>query len=53
MTTYDWTVTIAGALGVWGVRVHDVAGSGDAVRVAEAWRRGSSVAGPRRGGHHG
>ncbi|MFM8531099.1 MAG: dihydropteroate synthase [Ilumatobacteraceae bacterium] len=31
---------IAAALGVWGVRVHEVGGTSDAVRVAEAWRRG-------------
>lgn len=49
----DAVTAIAGALGVWGVRVHDVAGSGDAVRVAEAWRRGTSVEGPRKGGGHG
>ena len=49
----DAVTAIAGALGVWGVRVHDVAGSGDAVRVAEAWRRGTSVAAPRKGGGHG
>lgn len=30
---------LAAAAGVWGVRVHDVPGSRDAVRVAEAWHR--------------
>lgn len=37
----DAITAIAAALGVWAVRVHDVQGSRDAVRVAEAWRRGS------------
>jgi dihydropteroate synthase len=32
------TSALAVAAGAWGVRVHDVAGSVDAVRVAEAWR---------------
>jgi dihydropteroate synthase len=27
---------------VWAVRVHEVAGSSDAVRVARAWRAGSA-----------
>jgi dihydropteroate synthase len=36
----DAVTAIAAALGVWAVRVHDVTGSRDAVRVAEAWRRG-------------
>ncbi|MBI1349923.1 MAG: dihydropteroate synthase [Actinomycetales bacterium] len=36
----DAVTAIAAGLGVWGVRVHDVAASGDAVRVAAAWRRG-------------
>ncbi|MFB9906198.1 dihydropteroate synthase [Allokutzneria oryzae] len=31
---------LAAAAGVWGVRVHDVAGSLDAVAVAAAWDRG-------------
>lgn len=31
---------LAAAAGVWGVRVHDVAGSRDAVAVATAWRFG-------------
>ena len=38
----DAVTAIAAAMGVWAVRVHDVAGSRDAVRVAEAWRRGSA-----------
>ncbi len=33
---------ITAYLGAWAVRVHDVAGSADAVRVAAAWRRGSA-----------
>ncbi len=37
----DAVTAIAAAMGVWAVRVHDVAGSADAVRVADAWRRGS------------
>ncbi|SDN34088.1 dihydropteroate synthase [Allokutzneria albata] len=32
--------TLAASAGVWGVRVHDVAGSLDAVAVAAAWARG-------------
>jgi dihydropteroate synthase len=40
----DAVSAIAAAQGVWGVRVHDVAASGDAVRVAAAWRRGRSNA---------
>ena len=36
----DATTAIAAMQGVWAVRVHDVAGSGDAVRVAAAWRQG-------------
>lgn len=31
--------TLAAAKGVWAVRVHDVAGSVDAIRVAQAWRK--------------
>ncbi|MBA3250670.1 MAG: dihydropteroate synthase, partial [Geodermatophilaceae bacterium] len=31
---------LAAGAGVWGVRVHDVPASVDAVRVAAAWRRG-------------
>ncbi len=38
----DAVTAVAAAMGVWAVRVHDVAGSSDAVRVAEAWRRGSA-----------
>jgi dihydropteroate synthase len=34
---------LAAAAGVWGVRVHDVAASRDAVAVATAWRVGTSV----------
>jgi dihydropteroate synthase len=34
---------LAAAAGVWGVRVHDTAGSRDAVAVATAWRVGSAV----------
>jgi dihydropteroate synthase len=49
----DAVTAIAAAMGVWGVRVHDVAGSSDAVRVAEAWRRGSASPLPPRGRHHG
>jgi dihydropteroate synthase len=49
----DAVTAVAAAMGVWGVRVHDVAGSGDAVRVAEAWRRGSAIPLPPRGRHHG
>lgn len=49
----DAVTAVAAAMGVWGVRVHDVAGSADAVRVAEAWRRGSASPLPPRGRHHG
>jgi len=31
---------LAAAQGVWGVRVHDVPGSRDAVLVAQAWQEG-------------
>jgi dihydropteroate synthase len=34
---------IAAWHGVWGVRVHDVRGSADAVRVAAAWRAGEGA----------
>ncbi|MGC5247516.1 dihydropteroate synthase [Gordonia sp. DT219] len=34
--------TLAAAGGAWGVRVHDVAGSRDAVRVAAAWCAGGA-----------
>jgi dihydropteroate synthase len=37
----DAITAIAATEGVWAVRVHDVAGSRDAVRVAQAWRRGA------------
>lgn len=33
---------LAAAGGAWGVRVHDVTASGDAVAVAHAWRQGAS-----------
>ncbi len=33
---------LAAANGAWGVRVHDVAGTLDAVRVARAWREGGA-----------
>lgn len=36
----DAVSAIAAYAGAWAVRVHDVAGSADAVRVAEAWRHG-------------
>jgi dihydropteroate synthase len=35
---------LAAAAGAWGVRVHDVAGSRDAVAVGAAWRYGAAVA---------
>ncbi|MPZ66497.1 MAG: dihydropteroate synthase [Pseudonocardiaceae bacterium] len=34
---------LAAAAGAWGVRVHDVAASLDAVAVAAAWRQGTSM----------
>ncbi|MGH3685723.1 MAG: dihydropteroate synthase [Pseudonocardiaceae bacterium] len=34
---------LAAAAGVWGVRVHDAAGSCDAVAVARAWRAGAGT----------
>jgi dihydropteroate synthase len=37
----DAITAIAATMGVWAVRVHDVARSRDAVEVAAAWRRGS------------
>jgi len=37
----DAISALAAAAGVWAVRVHDVAGSVDAVRVGQAWRMGS------------
>jgi dihydropteroate synthase len=40
---------LAAAAGAWGVRVHDVAASRDAIAVAEAWRAGA-VPPARRGG---
>jgi dihydropteroate synthase len=36
----DAVSALAAAAGVWAVRVHDVPGSVDAVRVGQAWRRG-------------
>ena len=36
----DAVTAIAASRGVWGVRVHDVRGSRDAVAVAGAWREG-------------
>jgi len=40
---------LAAAAGAWCVRVHEVAGSADAVRVAAAWRAGSVGARPGTG----
>ena len=34
--------TLAASVGAWCVRVHEVAGSADAVRVAAAWRKGGA-----------
>ena len=36
----DAISALAAAAGVWAVRVHDVVGSVDAVRVGSAWRLG-------------
>lgn len=36
----DAITALAAAIGVWAVRVHDVNGSADAVRVAAAWTEG-------------
>lgn len=36
----DAITALAAAIGVWAVRVHDVNGSADAVRVAQAWTHG-------------
>lgn len=36
----DAITALAAAIGVWAVRVHDVNGSADAVRVAHAWTEG-------------
>ncbi|MGH3788692.1 MAG: dihydropteroate synthase [Pseudonocardiaceae bacterium] len=38
---------LAAAAGVWGVRVHDVAPSRDAVAVAAAWQLGAAKCSPR------
>jgi len=38
----DAISALAAAAGVWAVRVHDVPGSVDAVRVGQAWRLGSA-----------
>lgn len=50
-------VALAAARGYWGVRVHDVAASADAVRVAAAWpqeeRDRIAIHGIRAFGHHG
>lgn len=47
----DAITALAAAIGVWAVRVHDVNGSADAVRVAQAWTEGRD---PRGGeGSHG
>lgn len=42
--------TLAAFHGVWGVRVHEVAGNADAVRVAAAWRSGAEPAAAVSGG---
>lgn len=41
----DAVTAIAATHGVWAVRVHDVRGSKDAVRVASAWSRGGDERG--------
>jgi dihydropteroate synthase len=41
---------LAAAAGAWGVRVHDAAGSRDAVAVATAWRVGAATPVPPAGG---
>lgn len=46
----DAITAIAASAGVWAVRVHDVAGSSDAVCVAAAWRAGDD---PNHGRAHG
>ena len=38
----DAVTALAAGAGVWGVRVHDVRGSRDAVAVASAWRQGNT-----------
>ncbi len=48
----DATVSVtalAAAAGAWCVRVHEVPGNADAVRVAEAWRGAMGLPGPGRG----
>jgi dihydropteroate synthase len=49
----DAVSAIAAAMGVWAVRVHDVSGSRDAVRVAEAWRSGTATPIQHHGRRHG
>ena len=49
----DAVSAIAAAMGVWAVRVHDVSGSRDAVRVAEAWRSGTASPIQHHGRRHG
>ena len=53
----DATVSVtalAAAAGAWCMRVHEVPGNADAVRVAEAWRQAAIGAGlPVAGGHSG
>ena len=44
---------LTAAAGAWGVRVHDAAGSYDAVSVAAAWRAGGSRTTSSAGGDHG
>ncbi|ETA07164.1 dihydropteroate synthase [Gordonia alkanivorans CGMCC 6845] len=44
---------LTAAAGAWGVRVHDVASTYDAVTVAEAWRAGGSRTTFGAGGSHG
>lgn len=46
----DAVTALAAAIGVWAVRVHDVRGSADAVRVAQAWTEGRD---PRQEAGHG
>jgi len=46
------TSALAAAAGVWCVRVHDVPGTLDAVRVADAWRYAGQTAGQKTAGHN-